>query len=132
MSRNVFTYGSLMFPEIWKRVVLGNYRAVPATVHGYARFAITRASYPGMVEADGALVDGILYFDVAPPDLAALDAFEGEEYRRDTVQVILSSGETVAADTYIYLVPQHLSKSPWRPETFEMASFLQTYCGFGE
>ncbi|HYD96784.1 MAG TPA: gamma-glutamylcyclotransferase family protein [Noviherbaspirillum sp.] len=128
MSSHVFTYGSLMFPEIWTRVVRGHYRAMPARLDGHARFEIVGETYPGMVERRGSVVEGVLYLDVAPADIDALDAFEGAEYRRAAVQVRLESGETVEAGSYLYLLPQKLSESPWRPEAFQMARFIGSYC----
>lgn len=125
---NIFTYGSLMFPQVWQRVVRGDYRFASAGVAGHARFAIVGETYPGMIAQSGACVDGVVYFDVAPHDVAALDAFEGDDYRRDTVTVRLESGATVEADTYIYIRPQRLSESPWLPEAFQMQRFLQSYC----
>lgn len=128
MSFHVFTYGSLMFPEVWQRVVRGGYRSVPARLDGHARFEIAGETYPGMVAAPGASVDGVLYFDVSPEDMAALDHFEGSEYRRDTIRVTLDSGEAVEAGTYIYLLPQKLSGSPWLPDAFQMERFIGSYC----
>jgi gamma-glutamylcyclotransferase (GGCT)/AIG2-like uncharacterized protein YtfP len=128
MSRNVFTYGSLMFPEVWEKVVRGKYASAPAVAHGYARFAICGETYPGMVAAQGQSVSGVVYFDVGPEDLATLDAFEGVPYRRDALQVRLASGEEVGADSYIYLDTAQLVGTPWEPEAFQMAHFLGTYC----
>jgi gamma-glutamylcyclotransferase (GGCT)/AIG2-like uncharacterized protein YtfP len=128
MSAHVFTYGSLMFPEVWQRVVRGGYRSAPAVLDGHARFALAGETYPGTIASTGASVAGIVYFDVSDADVAALDAFEGSEYRRDRVQVRLDSGTLEDAHTYIYLLPQKLSKSPWLPEEFQMQRFLGTYC----
>ncbi|HZW22072.1 gamma-glutamylcyclotransferase family protein [Noviherbaspirillum sp.] len=128
MSCHVFTYGSLMFPEVWQRVVRGGYRSAPARLDGHVRFEIAGETYPGMIVRRGAAVDGVLYFDVSPADMAALDAFEGSEYRRDTVKVALASGEQVDAGTYIYLLPQKLSESSWLPEAFQMERFIDSYC----
>jgi len=128
MSIHVFTYGSLMFPDVWQRVVRGDYRSAPARLDGHARFEITGETYPGMIPHPAARVEGVLYFDVLPADVAALDAFEGSEYRRDSVRVVLASGEAVEAGTYIYLRPEKLSGSPWLPEAFQMARFIGTYC----
>ncbi len=125
---HIFTYGSLMFPEVWTRVVRGGYRSAPARLDGFARFAIRDETYPGMVPMARGSVQGVLYFDVAAEDVAALDAFEGEQYRRDTVHVTPDAGEVLVAGAYIYLLPENLSESPWRPEAFRMARFLETYC----
>lgn len=128
MSAHVFTYGSLMFPEVWQRVVRGDYRSAPAVLDGHARFALAGETYPGTIVRAGASVAGIVYFDVSDSDVAALDAFEGSEYRRDRVRVRLDSGALEDAHTYIYLLPQKLSESPWLPEKFQMQRFLGTYC----
>lgn len=128
MSAHVFTYGSLMFPEVWQRVVRGDYRSAPAVLDGHARFALAGETYPGTIARTGASVAGIVYFHVSDADVAALDAFEGSEYRRDRVQVRLDSGALEDAHTYIYLRPQKLSESPWLPEKFQMQRFLGTYC----
>lgn len=128
MPVHVFTYGSLMFAPVWQRVVRGRYRSTPAHLDGHMRFAIRDETYPGMVASAGGRVDGVLYLDVAPADLIALDAFEGDAYRRDTVRVTLAGGEEFVADTYIYLFPQKLSDLPWIAEEFQMACFMGTYC----
>lgn len=128
MLINVFTYGALMFPEVWGRVVRGQYRSASATLQNYARFAIEGETYPGMIEQADATVDGVVYFDVDVADLAALDAFEGDDYRRATLAAILDTGEPVSVGTYVYLPVARLSSRPWLPESFEMARFLDTYC----
>ncbi|HEX8884050.1 MAG TPA: gamma-glutamylcyclotransferase family protein, partial [Noviherbaspirillum sp.] len=77
MSANVFTYGSLMFAEVWQPLVSGRYPSGPAVLAGYRRFAVPGVTYPGIVAAPGQEVAGLLYRDVAPDDLARLDLFEG-------------------------------------------------------
>jgi len=124
---NVFTYGSLMFPDVWERVVRGRYRAVRAVADGHARFAIDGETYPGMVPAAGGSVEGVLYIDVDAADLAALDAFEGADYRRDTIRVGTDHGSVDAA-TYIYLRSARLLDRPWEPDAFQKQRFLDSYC----
>ena len=128
MLTNVFTYGSLMFPEVWGRVVRGTYRSAPATLHHCARFAIVGETYPGMIEQADASVAGLVYFDVGVDDVAALDAFEGDDYRRVAREALLDSGAVFTIATYLYLPAARLSSRPWVPETFQMQRFLQTYC----
>jgi gamma-glutamylcyclotransferase (GGCT)/AIG2-like uncharacterized protein YtfP len=125
---NVFTYGSLMFPEVWQRVVRGSYLSAPGVVDDCARYAIDRETYPGMVRERGASVSGIVYFDVDPRDLVALDVFEGSDYERQTVEVRLAGVDTAPAETYFYLAKTRLLESPWEPDAFQMQRFLDTYC----
>ncbi|GAB3545099.1 hypothetical protein GCM10027343_21040 [Noviherbaspirillum agri] len=128
MPCHIFTYGSLMFAPVWERVVQGKYRSEPARLDNHARFAIIGETYPGMVALDGASVAGMVYFDVSDMDVAALDAFEGNAYRREQVLVALESSEPVMAGTFIYLLPGKLSQSPWLPETFQLDRFLTSDC----
>lgn len=125
---HVFTYGSLMFPAIWNRVVGGTYRSVPAVLHDHARFALIDDTYPGVVSHPAQTVEGVLYLNVDDADVAALDAFEGGEYRRDVVTLVLASGETIAAQTYLFLATHRLSDQSWEPQSFRMSRFIETYC----
>jgi gamma-glutamylcyclotransferase (GGCT)/AIG2-like uncharacterized protein YtfP len=127
VNGNIFTYGSLMFDEVWRQVVSGCYRSQAATLHHHQRHALTGLSYPGVVAVPGMQVAGRLYHDVSAEDIARLDAFEGVEYRRDALQVMLASGEPVSAWTYIWLNAQQLSGQPWQSEAFQLRDFLQTY-----
>jgi len=127
MQANVFTYGSLMFPQVWQCVVAGAYRSLSAAANGHARFAIAGETYPGMVAQTGAMVEGVLYFDVNPDDLAALDRFEGEDYRRAIIEVVLADGRQVSCATYIY-TGERLSAAAWNPAAFELQAFMATYC----
>lgn len=129
MSRHVFTYGSLMFAEVWQTVVRGRYRSEVVTLPGHARYAIDGESYPAVVPQAGASVEGRLYFDVMPDDLQRLDVFEGSDYRRGPVRVRAPGGE-IAADTYIYLDASRLLPQPWSAQAFDLSRFMATYCGF--
>jgi gamma-glutamylcyclotransferase (GGCT)/AIG2-like uncharacterized protein YtfP len=129
MGSHVFTYGSLMFPQVWKSVVRGNYRSAPATVNGHARFAVAGQTYPGMIACPGAAVRGVVYFDVDAADLAALDAFEGPAYRREQVAAALDDGTTLTAGAYIHIDKSGLSDAQWNPERFRIESFMDRFCG---
>jgi gamma-glutamylcyclotransferase (GGCT)/AIG2-like uncharacterized protein YtfP len=127
MPRHIFTYGSLMFPQVWQHVVRGNYRSAKATVDGYARYEIVAETYPAMTAQADAMVSGILYFDVDEQDIAILDAFEGADYRRQTVRTQSETGERYAADTFIYLDHSRVTTTSWIPDTFRLQQFLATY-----
>lgn len=99
-SLHVFTYGSLMFAPVWERVVQGRYRSLPAQLQGYVRLVVRGVSYPGIVEREGAKVDGLLYLDVVAADLDRLDRFEGSEYARRDLVVSLPDGSQTTAAAY--------------------------------
>ena len=91
---HIFTCGVLMFPQIWQRVACvtssGDYRSAPAIAPGCARYALVDDIYPGMIVSPNASAEGVLYFDVDAQDVAALDAFESDEYRRDLIDVVIN------------------------------------------
>ena len=129
MSRtSLFTYGSLMFPQIWQRVVSGRYACAPATLDDHARYAVRGASYPGMVRQAGERVAGVVYFDVDEPDIAALDAFEGSDYLRTVVTARLHNGEAVSVETYLFINRGDLLAQAWEPDNFSLQGFVDTYC----
>lgn len=127
MTRNVFTYGSLMFEQIWTRVVRGRYRAMPAIATDHARFAVRDETYPAMIARPGSQVAGVVYFDVEDGDVAALDRFEGEDYRRCAIQLTLADGRPLVAETYLYIDATRLSDA-WIPENFDVPRFIASYC----
>lgn len=129
---NVFTYGSLMYPEVWDRVVRGQYRGAAARLQGWARRAIADASYPGAIRVIGEQIDGRLWFDVDADDLARLDAFESTEYQRVGVRVQLCSGrdDPIEAQLYEFLSPNRLLACDWDTAGFErlhLADFAQVH-----
>jgi gamma-glutamylcyclotransferase (GGCT)/AIG2-like uncharacterized protein YtfP len=128
MTHHVFTYGSLMFAPVWTRVVAGDYRSIAGTLHGFARFAVADQDYPGMIAQPSGRVDGVLYLDVDAADVARLDHFEGDDYRRDTVRIDCDDGVARDAQTYVYLPHDRLLGEPWRPDAFALERFLATYC----
>jgi gamma-glutamylcyclotransferase (GGCT)/AIG2-like uncharacterized protein YtfP len=126
-SKHVFTYGSLMFADVWRRVASTDYSAQAATLRDYRRFAVPGVTYPGMVATPGEQVIGLLYMDVSQGDVARLDAFEGAEYRRTALPVLLETGEVVTAEAYVWLDHARLSDAPWIPEAFRLREFIETY-----
>lgn len=121
MSRAVFTYGTLVFPEVMGAVTGKAFRFEDGWIMGYARFGVRDAVYPGVVERPGARTTGRVFFDVDERTLARLDRFEDWLYERRRVCVKREGGEAVWADAWI--VPAHyaseLDERPWDPEHFQ-------------
>jgi hypothetical protein len=146
---HVFAYGSLMFAAVWTRVVAGCYRSTPASLAGFRRWRVRGEDYPCLVRSvdedgdrDGghpAPVDGVLYLDVAPADIAALDAFEGADYRRIEVPVTVGGGgqggaaargAILLAQTYLFIARARIEPDEWDPAEFErdrIERFLRSY-----
>lgn len=127
---HIFTYGSLMFKEVWDSLVLGKYTSEPAHLEGYARRCVKNEEYPVIFQADES-VHGMLYYDVKPHDVERLDAFEGEYYVRKSVR--LHNG----IDAQAYVLKKEyfeiIDDKPWDEKAFAQEGikrFCTTYKGF--
>jgi gamma-glutamylcyclotransferase (GGCT)/AIG2-like uncharacterized protein YtfP len=131
---HVFTYGSLMYRQVWEHVVTGTYPSCSGVIHGYVRRRIVGETYPALVRATPTdPVAGVVYLNISVTDLAALDAFEdeGTAYVRMEVPVTLGNGSSLSAWTYLYRHLDKVEPTAWDPKQFEGAGldrFLATYC----
>ncbi len=132
--RHVFTYGSLMFGEVWRPLAQREFASMAATLEGYQREGVAGQLYPGIRPCPGAVTPGRVYLDVDDATLERLDAFEGDEYRRATVSVRVSTPEGratwVDAEVYVLADRSRLDGKPWNAERFgrdAAASFYQTH-----
>lgn len=127
---HVFTYGTLLFPEVMAAVAGRGYVGEPAVLRGFVRVCVVGAVYPGAIEEAGAEIRGIVYRDLDEAALRRLDRFEGETYERRRVTVTCD-GDLTETLAYAYVVArQHqgsLDRRPWNPERFRrdhLASYL--------
>jgi gamma-glutamylcyclotransferase (GGCT)/AIG2-like uncharacterized protein YtfP len=124
----VFAYGTLELPQIVTLVLGRRLHGQPATLTGFARFAVHGAPYPALVPRSGARTSGILYRGLDAATLRTLDRYEGRLYRRQAVAVRLTDGRSERC--FVYVVrPQHLhllSRRPWDPKLFARR-YLFTY-----
>ncbi|MEN9559570.1 MAG: hypothetical protein RLZZ502_781, partial [Pseudomonadota bacterium] len=98
---NLFVYGSLQFPAVMARVTGKRHAFLNARLHDHQRYVVNSQTYPGLVSEPGAVVEGMLYLDIAATDWPLLDAFESE-YERVGVDVLTPQG-MLPAQTYRYL-----------------------------
>lgn len=126
--RNVplFAYGTLMFPAVIQSVVGRVPMSRPATIQGYRRLEVTGESFPGLIEGDGASIEGLLYFDLGKDEWERLTAFEDDFYDLEEVTVF-SAQETVHALAYIVPPARKsvLSGKAWNPEDFRKNHLVQ-------
>jgi gamma-glutamylcyclotransferase (GGCT)/AIG2-like uncharacterized protein YtfP len=123
--RNIFTYGSLMFAEVWQDIVKLPYENQTAWLDGFRRTYILGDQYPVVLPRAGQKnLQGVVYFSVKEQDIARLDRFEGEHYYRRRVHpTIKVDGEPkiIEADVYV-LKPKYADLATlrsWDPELFE-------------
>jgi gamma-glutamylcyclotransferase (GGCT)/AIG2-like uncharacterized protein YtfP len=85
---NLFTYGSLMFPEvIYKLTTRQDYSKANAVLHNFARRRVKARVYPGITPLQGACVNGVVYYGLIQEDIQILTAFENVEYVPTVVTV---------------------------------------------
>ncbi len=103
----LFAYGTLQDSQILG-AVLGRDMAPEAftSAHlvGFAALYYPGRVYPALVPRDGAHIQGLLIGGLSPAERAALDAFEGDEYRREALVVTTPLG-AVLADCYLPTMP---------------------------
>jgi len=104
---HLFTYGTLMVPEIWESVVGARFEMRPGSVLGYAVYRVIAGVYPVMVAADATLrVDGVVYLDLDDRTVQLLDEYESDLYDRILVDAIASDA-TLTCHAYV------LPKARW-------------------
>jgi len=130
---HLFTYGSLMFEDVWNRLIKGNYLSQQASLAGYARRSVKGDEYPVIFKANE-LVEGVVYYDINEEDMAILDAFEGEYYERTEVELLVKN-EPIQACVYVLKEKYFdiIDPKPWSEARFAtegLKRFLAHYKGF--
>ena len=134
---HVFTYGSLMFAEIWQVVVGREFETVEGFITGYSVYQVRRGAYPGMIAtAAEEVVRGLVYLNIDAAAITRLDRFEGQFYERLSLAVDCNDGRRRTADAFV--VPERnrrgLTAKPWTPGEFVasggIADFTRRFQGF--
>ena len=120
--RHIFTYGSLMFADVFDNIVRGRYQPVPAYIKQFKRTQIHGDSYPVVLPNPHAgVLQGVVYLDVSTTDCRRLDRFEGVYYKRQSTQAWSDAHEPLQVDLYV-LKPKFrylASRRPWSAEDFQ-------------
>lgn len=133
MPRDVFTYGTLMFPAVMRAVTGRSFEAAPGKVTGFVRQGIRDEVFPGLSAGGEGTVEGVVWFAVDDAAAEALDRFEDWLYDRRSVAVSLDDGRTITADAWI-VPPRYadaLDGAPWDSARFEREE-LARYLGMCE
>lgn len=128
---NVFTYGSLMFDEVWRAVVGRTGPSVAGQLTGHEAWKLVGQTFPGLAPAPGRQVNGRIWQEVTETELAKLDVFESGIYDRQLLAVRAEDGTTLPSWTYIVRPDSRtlLLNEPWNREEFErlhLRDFLAT------
>ena len=108
-TSSLFAYGSLIFSEVWSKIVGSNreFTKAPAQLYGYTALRVSGQSYPGLIPAPVEdFTQGVLITGLTLGDWDILDKFEGSFYKRIEVEIELDEKRLCCAQTY--LVCDHL------------------------
>jgi gamma-glutamylcyclotransferase (GGCT)/AIG2-like uncharacterized protein YtfP len=126
-EQHLFCYGTLCVPEIARVVLNGSLpTAQPAALAGYACYAIAGKDYPAILPAADNCALGLLYRRLTPADWACIDRYEGTEYKRIRVKVVIDDRRRISAWTYV-LRRQYESRVS--PRRWDLPSFIKTNLG---
>ena len=102
---HVFTYGSLMFTNIFEGVTGERCGRQKATLQQWSRNALLNKTYPGAMPSLDPLaqIDGVLWLQVSDKALKNLDIFEGDDYSREWVTVLTENGTSQNAWVYRWI-----------------------------
>ena len=132
---HLFVYGTLMIPEVMRRVTGQSFQAKEGILRGYARFLVRDETYPGLMPFPDVETEGVVYYDLDEDAVRLLDLFEGDMYERVEVNVEAEDHSWVEAETYIVRPRQRkrLTAKSWDEDEFRtrhLAAFLRDYPGF--
>ena len=134
--KNIFVYGSLMYDEVWNKIVQGFHQKIEAEIVGYQRLKVKNADYPGLVKGEG-IVQGLVWLNVSQDNIEKLDLFEGQFYQRvEGIATDMNNNQIVVdfyliKDSYLSI----LEDFEWDQEEFQLnglENFLKNYTGFHE
>lgn len=135
---NVFTYGTLMFPEVWLTVVGRSFNSIEGTAAGFEVFRVRDAVFPGIIAGAGECsVPGVVYLGVDSESMERLDRFEDNFYERRAISVDCSDGQRRMAEAYIVPPANRslLTNERWGRESFlasgGLEQFISRFAGFG-
>jgi gamma-glutamylcyclotransferase (GGCT)/AIG2-like uncharacterized protein YtfP len=104
---NVFAYGTLAIPAVMTAVTGQEFPHQKATAYNYHRALLQGKIYPGIIEQEGAVTTGRVYFAVDDEAIGRLDWYEDNYYERRCLEIETEAGKIVPA--YAYVIPAALA-----------------------
>jgi gamma-glutamylcyclotransferase (GGCT)/AIG2-like uncharacterized protein YtfP len=91
MSVLLFVYGTLRDPDLLSGVLgrSGKVAGVAAAAPGFVAVHYPGRIYPALVRRPGSAAPGMALTDLTAFEIDLLDAFEGDEYRRGIIPVVI-------------------------------------------
>jgi gamma-glutamylcyclotransferase (GGCT)/AIG2-like uncharacterized protein YtfP len=123
MSDLLFVYGTLRDPDLLA-AVLGRQLRAGAVLHGAApgfrAVHYPGRIYPALVRAPGAVAEGLVLADLTAFERDLLDAYEGDQYRRSLIPVMIAE-ELHEAYAYLATIPVPAAAPGWTLEAWQRA-----------
>jgi len=122
MSEPLFVYGTLRDPDLLAGVLNRPLRAdrmLQATAPGFAALHYPNRIYPALVRRPGATAEGLVLTDLTPFEKDLLDAFEGAEYRRQIIPVMIAE-ELHEAFAYLPAIAIPADAPAWTLSTWQI------------
>ena len=119
----LFAYGTLQDPDILAAVLGRSAAAIKisdAQAPGFDVVYYPGRVYPALVAAPDTTAPGLLVMDLDALDISMLDAFEGDEYHRQAINVRLA-GTMLQAETYLPVATIPADSPRWSLAHWTMA-----------
>jgi hypothetical protein len=120
LDRPLFVYGTLRDPDLLAAVLGRPLRAgeiVAGAAPGFRATHYPDRIYPALIRAPGGVAEGLVLLGLSPFEHDLLDGWEGDEYRRGIVPVMIGE-ELHEADAYLPAVPV-AGGDPWSFERWQ-------------
>jgi gamma-glutamylcyclotransferase (GGCT)/AIG2-like uncharacterized protein YtfP len=114
-AKPLFVYGTLRDPDIMDALLGRPVRSQQASAPGFRSVHHPHRTYPALIPSADGKAPGLLLRLLTPAELAILDTFEGDEYRRATIAVSTPAG-LVDADVYLPIAAIPPDAAPWTLE----------------
>ena len=123
MAELLFVYGTLRDPDLLAGVLarpLNSAAMMPATAPGFRAVHYPGRIYPALIRAPGAAAEGLVLTDLSPFETDLLDAFEGAEYRRSVVPIMIWE-ELHQAFAYLPAIEIPVDSPSWTLAAWQIA-----------
>lgn len=124
--QNLFVYGTLQLPSVVLKLTGKFFETDEAVLTGFKRYCVRNCDYPAIIPNREAKVSGLLLKNVDDISLQAIDYFEGNEYTKQKVTVIVA-GKDISAFTYIWNLGKELLEDKDWDINFFKKNFLHLY-----
>lgn len=121
MAELFFVYGTLRDPDLLAGVLarpLVPAAMLAANAPGFRAAHYPGRVYPALLRAPGKAAEGLVLTDLTPFERDLLDAFEGPEYRRQLVPVMIGE-ELHEAYAYLPAIAVPATAAPWTLEGWQ-------------